>query len=468
MERLVTDYLVVGAGASALAFVDTLLDESDAKVLMVDRRERVGGHWVDAYPFVRVHQPSAWYGLPSRELSRWTRDTTGANAGLDSLATQQEVLAHFDAVVAERFRPSGRVEFLPRWEYVGRPDDTHCIRSLETGELRTVEVRRKLVNATHANTEIPATHPPRYEVAAGVDCIPIHQLPDRIHSRGHYTVVGSGKTGMDACLWLIEQGIPPSRIRWIMPRDAWLQDRANFQPGPDGIQRYMDAALAQFRAIAEARDLRDVFARLEAAGVLMRIDPAVEPTTYRCAIVSRGELARLRSVGEIVRMGRVHAIERDCILLQAGAIAAQPDTLYVNCSAGAIQPTPDLPIFGGDTINLLMVRYCQPLMSAALLAWVECHVPGDDAARNALAAVVPGPELPADWVRTWGITLRNMGRWRENEQLMQWLARCRLNAQVVMMRGVQPTPALQEQMKLLAAVSMQAAQRVPSLLGMAS
>ena len=68
MRELVTDYLVIGAGASGMAFVDSLLDASDAEIVLVDRRHRPGGHWLDAYPFVRLHQPSANYGVPSRQL----------------------------------------------------------------------------------------------------------------------------------------------------------------------------------------------------------------------------------------------------------------------------------------------------------------------------------------------------------------------------------------------------------------
>ena len=34
----------------------------------LDRRHGPGGHWNDAYPFVRLHQPSAFYGVPSRNL----------------------------------------------------------------------------------------------------------------------------------------------------------------------------------------------------------------------------------------------------------------------------------------------------------------------------------------------------------------------------------------------------------------
>jgi cation diffusion facilitator CzcD-associated flavoprotein CzcO len=49
-----TDYLVVGAGAAGMAFADALIAACDADVVMVDRRHRPGGHWNDAYPFVRL------------------------------------------------------------------------------------------------------------------------------------------------------------------------------------------------------------------------------------------------------------------------------------------------------------------------------------------------------------------------------------------------------------------------------
>ena len=44
MREIDTDYLVVGGGASAMAFTDALLAASDARVVLVDRRHRPGGH----------------------------------------------------------------------------------------------------------------------------------------------------------------------------------------------------------------------------------------------------------------------------------------------------------------------------------------------------------------------------------------------------------------------------------------
>ena len=86
-EPLRSDYLVVGAGAMGMAFADIILTESDKTVLIVDMHQKPGGHWNDAYPFVTLHQPSAYYGVSSKELSKGIVDTIGLNKGLQDLAS---------------------------------------------------------------------------------------------------------------------------------------------------------------------------------------------------------------------------------------------------------------------------------------------------------------------------------------------------------------------------------------------
>jgi len=116
-ETLDTDYLVVSSGAVSMAFCDVILNESDAKLLIVDLHDQPGGHWNDAYPFVRLHQPSVLYGVNSRALGHGTKDATGLNAGLDELATGAEVLSYFEQVMQQQFLPSGRVAYHPRCRY---------------------------------------------------------------------------------------------------------------------------------------------------------------------------------------------------------------------------------------------------------------------------------------------------------------------------------------------------------------
>lgn len=459
-----TDYLVVGAGATAMSFIDTLLSESDAHITVVDRHHRPGGHWNDAYPFVRLHGPAAQYGVCSRDLSGWTKNAVGLNQGLYTLSSQPEILAHFDQVMQQRFMPSGRVTYLPMSDYQRAADGTHHVTSLTGGDSRPVLVRRKQVDATHARTAVPSRHKPRYEKADGVNCVPVNALADIDHAHAAYTVVGAGKTAMDACIWLLQSGVAPSCVRWIMPRDAWLMDRALLQPGVENFERSIGAVEAQLDAIAAAASVADLFARLEASGLLLRIDPRVEPTMYRCAVVSRAELAQLRRIEGIVRMGHVRRIERERIVLERGSLPADADTLYVDCSAAGLQPPPQVPIFDGDRINLLMVRWCQPLFSAALIAFVESHF--DNAAdKNALCLLCPSPETPSDWLRMWQVTLANSARWQQNPKLRAWLPSCRLDFYASVLRGVDKGDSAKfERLKAGGAKAKAAAERLPALL----
>ena len=60
MQHTETDYLIIGSGASGMAFADTLVQEtqgSDTHITIVDRHAKPGGYWNDAYPFVTLHQP---------------------------------------------------------------------------------------------------------------------------------------------------------------------------------------------------------------------------------------------------------------------------------------------------------------------------------------------------------------------------------------------------------------------------
>ena len=79
---LTCDDLVVGSGATAMAFVDTILQETDTSVVMADRRAVPGGHWNDAYPHVRLYQPAAMFGVASKPLGRDRVEATGLNAGM--------------------------------------------------------------------------------------------------------------------------------------------------------------------------------------------------------------------------------------------------------------------------------------------------------------------------------------------------------------------------------------------------
>ena len=421
MERIETDYLVVGAGATGMAFTDTLIAETNAHVVLVDRGHAPGGHWNSAYPFVRLHQPSSYYGVNSRTLGSDTIDRVGWNEGLYELATVGEVCAYFDQVMHQDLLPSGQVSYFPMAEYLG----DGRFRTLAGGEY-TVDVRKRVVDSTYLKTVVPSMRPPPYHVGDAVDCVAPNDLPASVAGHDRFVIVGAGKTGIDACLWLLRNGIQPDRLTWIMPRDAWLMDRANIQPGPQFLERFQAGFAARLLAIEAATSIEDLFDRLEACGNLLRLDPATRPSMYHCATVSQAELQQLQRIQDVVRRGRVQGIEPGKIMLDDDAIPAHSSTLYIDCSANGLERRSPATVFDSHRITLQSLRGCQPVFSAALTAHVEAAY-HDDAQRNDLCAPVPHPNTDLDWLTTTMAEHRNQIRWLEDIELMEWICAARLD-----------------------------------------
>jgi len=408
-----------------MAFTDSLISECDADVVMVDRRDRPGGHWNDAYPFVRLHQPSACYGVNSRVLGSDAIDETGANAGCYGRASAPEICDYFQRVLEEDLLPSGRVRFFGMCDYRGDSSGEHHFVSRLTGEASTVRVRRKVVDATYLAPTLPSTHTPSFDVEQNVRLIPINDLVALTEPGSGYTVIGAGKTGMDACTWLLDSGVAPEAIRWIRPRDTWLIDRAFVQP-LELVGSVIEGLSLQLEAAASAESVSDLFHRLEASGQLVRLDPAVEPTMYRCATVSQHELERLRSIENVVREGRVAHIGETRITLEKGSIPTDAKQVYVDCTANGARRVPGRAIFGPNHITLQAVRTCFPTFNAALIAFVE-STREDDAEKNRLCPPNPYPSTAVDWIATTSMSQRVQVTWSQEPDIVAWMDRSRLD-----------------------------------------
>jgi hypothetical protein len=417
-----TDYLIIGSGAVGMAFADTLLSETDATIIIIDKFAKPGGHWNVAYPFVTLHQPSAFYGVSSAELSNGLRDEIGLNKGLHDLASGAEVMAYYDKVMKHTFLPSGRVQYFPMCEYLGHGK----FKSTLTGEIQQVNVKLKTVDCSYLKTTVPSTHTPNFNIADGVQFIPINDLTKINHSPDGYIVIGGGKTGIDACLWLLENNIDPDAISWIVSRDAWLIDRENTQPSIDFFESTMNAQAAQFEAINKAQSVPHLFECLEEAGVLVRIDTTITPSMFHGATVSQLELQELRKIKNVIRKGRVIKIEKDKILLEKGVIATSQKKVHVDCSASAISNLTMKPIFEEKLITPQTVRSYQPVFSAAFIAHIEARY-DNDKKKNQLCQVVPLPNHDTDWLRMMAVFMLNQYNWNQDKELRQWLKKNRLD-----------------------------------------
>jgi NAD(P)-binding Rossmann-like domain len=432
-----TDYLIIGSGAVGMAFADTLFHETDARMVIVDRHHGPGGHWNDAYPFVRLHQPSAYYGVNSKKLGTDSKDGSGINVGMYERASAAELVSYYEQVMRPMLA-SGRVRYFPMCDYTG----DGRFKSLTSGHVQQVHVGKKIVDSTYLQTMVPSTTPPKYAIAEGVRCIPLNGLPRVSQPPSGYVVVGSGKTGIDACLWLLENGVDADAIAWIMPRDAWYLNRAKVQPGEEFFVQSYGGFAEQVEAIASAESMPDLFARLSASGQLLRIDETVTPTMFHSAIMSESEMLLLRQIKKIVRLGRVQQIEAHQIVLDRGTFPSDPDRLYVDCSASAIARRPIVPVFNGNTITPQFVRTVQPTFSAALIAHVEANYPDDgdgEALKNTLCRVIPLPDQPEDWLRMMAVNMGNQQRWSKDKALMGWIMQSRLDGFSALARSVKPT-----------------------------
>ena len=425
--QLETDYLIIGSGAVGMAFADVLLSETDANIMIVDKHHKPGGHWNDAYSFVTLHQPSTFYGVSSLELSSGAIAKVGPNEGLQELATGSEVMGYFDQVMRNTFLPSGRVQYFPMCEYTGDGN----FHSILSDKQYQIKVNKKVVDGTYFNTSVPSTHKIAFEVAPEIEIVPLNDLPFLKTSREGYVVVGGGKTGIDACMWLLENHIDPDDIRWIMPRDAWLFDRKNAQSSVEFFEHSVGTQARQLEALANSESIDDLFERLEEIGALLRIDTSVKPQMFHGATISKKEIGQLQRIKNVVRMGRITSIEKDQIVLEKGTIPTNANIIHIDCSASAVPPRPPVTVFDGDTITVQTVRTVQPVFSAAFIAHVEATYPDDTpeqiAKKNLLCSLVPLPNHDTDWLRTTAGQMFNQYNWSQEPGLREWIASNRLD-----------------------------------------
>lgn len=435
MRTFETDYLVIGAGAAGLAFVDTLLDESSAHITLVDRRGLPGGHWNDAYPFVTLHQPAAFYGVNSLPLGRGAIDRHGPNAGMMELATGPEICGYYRRLLQGKLLPSGRVDWHPFSEYRAGEGGTHELLHHANGQLTRIVVRRRVVDASYMSPSVPATHQRRFAVAEGVTVVPPNALVELPEPPRAVCVIGGGKTGMDTLLWLMEAGVSPERLHWVVPRDSWVVNRVTTQPGSEFFFESIGGQVRQMQAAAEATSIDDLYLRLEAAGQLMRIDPSRRPGMFHLATLTEAEVALLRRVTQVIRAGHVQAVEPGALQCAQGRVALPEDTLFVDCTASAVEPKAVQPIFQGGRIVLQLVRMPLPTFSAALIARVEAHYEGDKV-KNGLCGTVPFPYRLQDYPRSLLANLWNQFQWGQDKLLRQWIRQSRLDGFGHLMSGI--------------------------------
>lgn len=207
---LVCDYLIVGAGAASMAFIDTLLKElPKATLILVDRHSAPGGHWNDAYGFVQLHQPSLLYGVSSKQLEgNWLKLLAlKQTLPWNHRANKYELLNYYKTMI-DKWTASGSLQFFPNcsYDWEASKGRNHIFSSLDGAKTYHVKVNAKLVNGTLGECRVPSTTPPKFTVSEDINLVTPNQLYEKaaeMPSRGwfsslknddKYVVLGAGKT----------------------------------------------------------------------------------------------------------------------------------------------------------------------------------------------------------------------------------------------------------------------------------
>ena len=289
-----------------------------------------------------------------------------------------------------------------------------------------MRVRRKVVDATYLETSVPATHTPTFTVGEGVKLIPVGELVHVTEPPSGFTVLGAGKTAMDACSFLLDNGVDPDRIRWVRPRDAWLMNRSSWQP-LDLVASTVESLSLVLQSLAEAENLDDLFAGSRRAAQLLRLDPAVEPTMFRGAIVSPAEHQSLQQIERVVRQGRVRRIDTDRIVLDEGEVPTDRGTIHVDCTAYGLT---------GDaaSAHLRSGANHAPVTHGRLHHVQRRHgrlrrggPRPTTATRIGSARRPPTPARSIDWISVFEGGFRVITQMLQEPDLAAWLGTCRLN-----------------------------------------
>jgi len=397
-----------------MAFLEELILNSDSKeAIIVDKRSGVGGHWRDSYDFVTLQCNAPVYGLNSAAL---------APEGPE-LPTKYQILEHFERGL-ERLQKTGRVKFIGQVKYVGKnADGSYKLEStLVEGLEYNVMVKDKLVDATRTENHVPATRPPKYQVAEGMTVIPVNglaKLPEGPWSE--YYVVGAGKTGMDATLYLLKRQVPPEKVNLVLPNDCWFLDRETLNvPGNFG------GKLLKVFSDPNLKDVKSHMHALEKEGLLTRFSQDIEPTRFRGAVVAEDEVERMRAVN-IIRTGRIERIEKDKIVFANGETRpASSSTLFIDCSSLSTLFDKAKPIFEKKQINLQYTTMPpNPGMAASTIAALDLKYPDNTDKKNEVFPVLDVPQTAVELCAALLIDMK--ARENINKELGFWWQQSRRN-----------------------------------------
>jgi cation diffusion facilitator CzcD-associated flavoprotein CzcO len=336
------DVCIVGAGIAGLnaLVVASRYLSRDQKVILIDRRPRVGGMWVDTYPYVRLHQPHPMFTAGN---IKWTLGQDRAY-----LATKGEVLDHFAhclTVIKQRVR----VEEFFGWDVESDSEIAGLVQvscRAPDGRCMLIETKR-LIKAYGlgvtpnepleiSSRRVESVSPDYCDVRSG----------DIRESDAPVWIIGGGKTAMDTAHALITS-YPGREVNLVAGRGTFFVRRDLMFP--TGVRRWWTGTLGATMADQMGRlfdgtnetEVQDWFR--SAFGIFATPDAQ----NFFAGVLSQAENTTIADgLNDVVMDYFEDVIDRNGsteMVLRSGATnAIRPGSWLVNCT-GYLSPNTEMP-----------------------------------------------------------------------------------------------------------------------------
>ncbi|BBH16441.1 hypothetical protein Back2_07280 [Nocardioides baekrokdamisoli] len=329
---VIVDLCVIGAGVCGVnaLWVASQYLKPGARVALVDRRDEVGGMWIDTYDYVRLHQPHPFFTAGNE---KWTIDKPP-----EHLADKAEVIGHLQHCVEEVRKRVTLVDVMGR-EAVAIEEIDSIVRVScrnTAGDTLTV-VADQVIDASGLDIE---TNPPLALSSTRVRSV----SPDECDVRtgeiaadnAPVWIIGSGKTAIDTAHTLIAH-FPGREVNIVAGTGTVFANRDLMYP--KGLSRWWSGT----RPNAILTGLADRFDGTNEAEVVdwFRSTYATQPIDggkhFLLGILSEGESDRVRAGLSRVVMGHLTDIvdegEDVTMLTRTGdRVAIEPGSWVINCT----------------------------------------------------------------------------------------------------------------------------------------
>ncbi|MGX9792357.1 FAD-dependent oxidoreductase [Mycobacterium sp. MMS18-G62] len=368
------DVCIVGAGLTGLnvLFVASQYLSRDQKVVLIDRRERVGGMWVDTYPYVRLHQPHPAFTAGN---IKWTLDRDRAH-----LATKGEVLNHLEHCL-DVIKQRVHVEQRFGWSMESHDEDDGIVRITcrsTDGQLLVVETTR-LIKAYGfritpndpleiSSKRIQSVSPDFCDMGGD----------DMRASDSPVWVIGGGKTAMDTAHALITQ-YPGREVNLVAGTGTYFLSRDRCFPS--GVRRWWGGTLVSDIGVETARRFDGTNETAVRDWMRSTYGTWLTPDTgnFLLGMLSESENDTISAgLNDVIMDHLVDVVDRtgatDMVFRSGSTKSVQPGSWIVNCTGYMRDDYPYEPYISGSGSVLSIQSRSATFNLMSVMAYFMTHL----------------------------------------------------------------------------------------------